>query len=88
MFSKPPFTNDCLDDADLAGVALHALDAEDAARCESHLENCAECRNLLAETMAMQEGMAWMCPFVEPPRGFAKTVFKKVLARQSDSARI
>lgn len=83
MFSK----NECLDDADWAGYVLHALDPMDEARCEAHLEFCFHCQGLLSEAMEMQDGMALMAPVVEPPRGFAKNLVKKVFSRQLGAAR-
>src|SRR5262245_47623056 len=47
--------------ADVAALALGALDEEERARVEAHLAGCDECRQLLAE----YRGVADLLPFGE-----------------------
>ena len=49
------------------GWALHALEPEDAEVFLPHLEGCAYCRHVVAETTEVMAAMAGAAPAAEPP---------------------
>jgi Anti-sigma-K factor rskA/Putative zinc-finger len=52
---------------DAAGWALGALDLDDAAAFETHLQDCAECQATVAEFEEMARALKSAAPAVEPP---------------------
>ena len=52
---------------DAAGWALGALDPDDAAAFETHLQDCAECQATVAEFQEMARALKSAAPAVEPP---------------------
>jgi anti-sigma-K factor RskA len=52
----------------IPAYALGALDAEDVAALESHLQTCASCRTELAEYRAVSDSLLTAIPPQQPPR--------------------
>ena len=52
---------------DAAGWVLGALDSDDAAAFETHLQDCAECQATVAEFQEMARVLKLAAPAVEPP---------------------
>jgi anti-sigma-K factor RskA len=52
---------------DAAGWALGALDPDDKATFETHLQDCGECQATVAEFAGMSRALKSMAPAVEPP---------------------
>jgi anti-sigma factor RsiW len=69
----------CLRDDQMAALALDILPESERHACEDHLEACGRCRDSMAETMQLQDGFAALAPEVEPPGGFAESVFLKIV---------
>ena len=63
--------DDCLD-GELADF--------EQARCDRHLESCADCRAALAAARAVRQGLAQL-PGSNPPDGFAERVIGRAVAR-------
>src|SRR5437867_3233850 len=52
----------------IPAYALGALDAEDVAALESHLQTCASCRTELAKYRAVSDSLLTAIPPQQPPR--------------------
>lgn len=66
----------------IPAYAVGALDADEVAALEAHLEQCASCRTELAEYRAMSESLLTAVPPKQPP-----TLLRKRLQNQLPSAR-
>jgi anti-sigma-K factor RskA len=58
--------------------ALGALDADETARVEDHLESCAACRALAAAARARADALLYAAPLVEPPLDLRARVLWRV----------
>ena len=56
-----------LEHPEVAGWALGALDPDDAAAFEEHLQSCEQCQEQAAEFAPVVEGLTFAAPAVEPP---------------------
>ncbi len=70
----------------LAAYALGALDPEETAALEAHLQTCEPCRAELADYQSVSSGLLAALP-PRPPRPAVKRALQKQLAGQSSRAR-
>ena len=63
----PCDTQHALEHPEVAGWALGALDPDDAADFEKHLQSCGQCQTEAAEFAAVARSLALAAPAAEPP---------------------
>jgi hypothetical protein len=63
----PCDTQHALEHPEVAGWALGALDPDDAADFEKHLQSCGQCQTEAAEFAAVTRSLALAAPAAEPP---------------------
>ncbi len=66
------------------GWALHALEPEDAEAFLPHLDRCARCRQVVAETTEVMAGLASAAPSAEPPSSLGERLRAEVARTPQD----
>lgn len=67
-------------DSLIDAYALGALEPEDVAILEAHLEHCIRCQQLVADARASTQMLLYSVPLVEPPPGLRAKVLARVHA--------
>ncbi len=75
---NPTEHHDC--GADVAAYALHALDPEEAAAFERHLEQCTICRDELTAFRSVIDALPMSVPAVTAPRKLRRHVMAAIAA--------
>ena len=81
---NPTEDHDC--GADVAAYALHALDPEEAAAFERHLEQCTICRDELTAFRSVIDALPMSVPAVTAPRRLRRHVMAAVAAEPKRTA--
>lgn len=80
----PTQDHDC--GADVAAYALHALDPEEAATFERHLEQCTICRDELTAFRSVVDALPMSVPVVAAPRRLRRHVMAAIAAEPKRTA--
>lgn len=68
------------------GWALHALEPEDAARLQPHLDVCARCRQVVDETSEAMAALAGAAPPADPPPALRERLRAEVARTEQEPA--